>query len=103
VRYKDQKRQPGAEEALRRIIGELSAGEPRYDRMASGVAQTTSQQLPRFKEAIGKLGAVQSVSFTGVLPDGAGDYVVKFANGDMEWRIALGPDGKILILGFHPL
>jgi hypothetical protein len=58
--------------------------------------------LPRLKETIGKLGALQSVSFVAVLPDGTDDYVVKFANGDTEWRIMLGPDGKIQTLGYHP-
>ncbi|MGA3237578.1 MAG: hypothetical protein ABSG03_14880 [Bryobacteraceae bacterium] len=45
---------------------------------------------------------MQSVSFVAVLPDGTDDYVVKFANGDTEWRIMLGPDGKIQTLGYHP-
>jgi hypothetical protein len=58
--------------------------------------------LPRLKETIGKLGALQSVSFVAVLPDGTDYYVVKFANGDTEWRIMLGPDGKIQTLGYHP-
>jgi cyanophycinase len=102
-RYKDQKQAPGSEEALRRMIGEVSAGEPKYGQMSAEAAQRTAQQLPRLKETIGKLGALQSVSFEGVLPDGTDDYVVKFANGDTEWRIMLGPDGKIQTVGYHPL
>jgi len=102
-RYKDQKQAPGSEEALRRVIGEVRAGEPKYNRMSAEAAQRTTQQLPRLKETIGKLGALQSVSFIGVLPDGTDDYVVKFANGDTEWRIMMAPDGKIQTLGYHPL
>ena len=102
-RYKDQKQAPGSEEALRRVIGEVRTGEPKYDRMSAEAAQRTTQQLPRLKETISKLGALQSVSFTGVLPDGADDYVVKFENGDTEWRITMAPDGKIQSWGYHPL
>ena len=41
---------------------------------------------------------LKSVEFMGVLLDGADDYVLKFENGDMEWRIALAPMGR-----FRPL
>ncbi len=102
-RYRDQKQQPGTEEALRRIIAEITAGAPAYDRMTAVLAQTTSRPLARYQEAIGKLGKLESVSFSGVLPDGSDDFVVKFSQGDTEWRISLAADGKIQTLGYHPL
>ena len=42
-----------------------------------------------------QLGALQSLSFTGVGPGGADIYQVKFEHGSLEYRIWLGPDGKV--------
>jgi CubicO group peptidase (beta-lactamase class C family) len=102
-RYKDQKQQAGSEEALRRILAAIASGTLDYAGMTASVAQSARLQLPRYRDAVAKLGTVQSVSFSGVLPDGSDDYIVKFANGDTEWRISLAGDGKIQTLGYHPL
>lgn len=102
-RYKDQKVQAGSEAALRRVLSELLAGDPKYDQMTPEVAQSTRLQAGRLKDRLSKLGALKTVDFAGVLPDGADDFVAKFENGDMEWRIVLAPDGKIQTLGNHPL
>jgi hypothetical protein len=50
---------------------------------------------------IQKLGAVQSVKFTGVGPGGRDIYEVKFENGLTEFRIGMTPDGKIDGIGFR--
>jgi bla regulator protein blaR1 len=102
-RYEDQKQQAGSEEALRRILAAIASGTLDYAGMTASVAQSARLQLPRYRDAVAKLGTVQSVSFSGVLPDGSDDYIVKFANGDTEWRISLAGDGKIQTLGYHPL
>jgi cyanophycinase len=102
-RYKDQKAQTGSEEALRRLLDELRAAETKYDRMTPEVARSMQPQAGRLKDLLGKLGVLKSIEFVGVLPDGTDDFVVKFENGDMEWRIGLAPDGKIDALGNHPL
>ena len=102
-RYKDQKPAPGGEEALRRDIEEVRAGEPKYDRMSAGLAEATRQQLPQIKALIAKLGSLQSVTFKGVGPGGMDIYEVKFENGLTEWRIMMAPDGKIDGLNFRPL
>ena len=67
------------------------------------VADVTRQQLPQLKAAMTQLGALQSVTFTGVGPGGADSYQVKFEHGATEWRIRLGADGKAVSIGFRPL
>jgi CubicO group peptidase (beta-lactamase class C family) len=102
-RAKEQKPTPGAEAALRRTIQELQAGEPNYDLMVPAFADVTRQQLPQLKAALGQWGAVQSVTFKGVDPQGGADiYSVKFANASTEWRIVLTPDGKTAGMLFRP-
>jgi serine-type D-Ala-D-Ala carboxypeptidase/endopeptidase len=94
-RFKDQKPAPGSEAALRRDIDELRIGEPKYELMNPDQAESTRRHLPELKSTINELGAVESVTFKGVAPDGADIYEVSFYNGVTEWRITLEPDGKI--------
>jgi serine-type D-Ala-D-Ala carboxypeptidase/endopeptidase len=102
-RFKDQAQSPGTEAALRRNIEELQRGEPNYAQMSPQLADVTRQQLPQLKAAMTQLGALQSVTFTGVGPGGADIYQVKFEHGATEWRIMLGADGKAVSIGFRPL
>jgi hypothetical protein len=46
----------------------------------------TRQQLPQLKATIAQVGALQSVTFTGVGPASADIYQVKFERGTTEWR-----------------
>jgi hypothetical protein len=46
-----------------------------------------------------QMGAVQSITFVGIGAMGADTYNVKFANGALQFGIALGDDGKITALG----
>jgi CubicO group peptidase (beta-lactamase class C family) len=101
-RFKDQTRSPGTEEALRRNIEGLQRGEPNYGQMSPQLADVTRQQLPQLKATMAQLGALESVTFTGVGPAGADIYQVKFEHGTTEWRIMLGPDGKAVSIGFRP-
>ncbi len=94
-RFKDQKPMPGSEAALRKMIEDTRAGKPDYERMSSGLAAATRQQLPQLQSSLTQLGAMQSVTFKGVGPAGPDIYEVKFANGSLEYRIWLAPDGKI--------
>lgn len=102
-RVKDQKQSPGTEAALRRNIEGLQRGEPDYEMMSPQLADITRQQLPELKATMAQLGALQSVTFTGVGPAGADIYQVKFEHGTTEWRIMLGPDGKAVSIGFRPM
>jgi hypothetical protein len=49
-----------------------------------------------------RMGALQSVKFTGVGPDGADIYRVKFENGSLEYGIWLSSDGKIESANVRP-
>ena len=102
-RVKDQTAAPGTEAALKRSIEELRSGEPRYDRMSPQLADVTRQQLPQLKAAIAQFGAVRSVTFKSVAPNGADVFEVKFEHGASEWSIILGPDGKIQGMRLRPL
>ena len=102
-RFKDQTQSPGTEAALRRNIEELQRGEPNYDRMSPALADLTRQQLPQLKATMAQLGALQSVTFTGVGQGGADIYQVKFEHGTTEWRIMLGADGRAVSIGFRPM
>ena len=102
-RVKDQTAMPGSDAAVRRLIEELRTGKPNYDLMADNLAAVTRQQLPQLQAIVTRLGAVQSVTFKGVGPAGADIYEVKFENGSLEYRISLGPDGKVQGAGIRPL
>jgi hypothetical protein len=101
-RVKDQTALPGSEAALRRIIEEVRNGTPNYDLLGPNLAATIRQQLFQLQANIIQLGAVQSISFRGVGPAGADIYQVQFANGAMEFRIGLGPDGRVEPLSLRP-
>ena len=94
-RIKQQKAMPETEQAVRRALDELRAGEPAYDRMSPGLAAATRQQLPQLQAALKQKGDIQAATFKGVAPSGADIYQVKFERGTSEARIALGRDGKI--------
>ena len=98
-RFKEQTQAPGTEAALRRSIQDLQRGEPNYDMMSPQLAAATRQQLPTLKTMLSALGALESTTFKGVGPAGADIYEVKFEHGATEWRVVLGPDGKVQGLG----
>ncbi len=102
-RIKDQMPAPGSEAAIRRNIEEVRAGQPKYELMRKELAEATQEQLPQLRRMIEQLGAVESVVFKGVGPDGADIFEVKFEHGSTEWRIAMEPDGKVVGLGVRPL
>jgi beta-lactamase regulating signal transducer with metallopeptidase domain len=92
----------GGEEALRRYIDELARGEPDYDRMTAEVAGDTRRQLLLNQAILAKLGPVRAMSFRGVTPFGSDIYMVQFAKGSAEWRIALLKDGRIGRIALGP-
>ena len=102
-RFKDQKPAPGSEAAIRRDIEELRAGQPKYELMSDQLAAATRRQLSGIQDFLKELGAVETVTFKSVAPNGADIYGVKFEHGVTEWRITLQPDGKIEGVGFRRL
>jgi hypothetical protein len=71
--------------------------------MGPNLAATVRQRLPQLEASIVQLGPVQSMTFKGVGPAGADIYQVQFANGGAEFRIGLGPDGKVEPLSMRPV
>ncbi|HXB75167.1 MAG TPA: serine hydrolase [Candidatus Acidoferrales bacterium] len=100
-RFRGPAQSPGTEAALRRSIEELRLGQPKYELMNPAFADLTRQKLPQLKTTVTELGSVESVSFKGVGPGGFDIYEVRFEHGLTEWRIGLGPDGKIEGIGFQ--
>jgi len=101
-RFKDQTPAPGSEAALRKMIEDTRLGKPDYDQMSAGLAAATRQQLSQLQASILQLGALQSLTFKGVGPGGADIYTAKFENGALEYRIWLGPDGKVESANVRP-
>ena len=102
-RFADQTALPGSEAAMRRVIGEIAAGQPDYAKMGDGLAQATRAQLPGLQGQFAKLGALQALTFRGVGPGGADIYEASFAGGKLEFRMALGGDGVIEALTMRPV
>lgn len=94
-RVRAQVASPGSEAAVRRVIGELRVGKPDYDRMSSALARLTRRRITEAQAAIANLGALQSLTFTGVGAAGPDIYRATFAKGTLEWRIWLNPDGSV--------
>jgi hypothetical protein len=94
-KVKSQTATPGSEGALRRIIDEDARGAPDYDKLTPELATITRQQLPTLQANLMQLGVVDTVSFKGVGPGGADIYEVQFENGNTEWRITFGEEGRV--------
>jgi CubicO group peptidase (beta-lactamase class C family) len=82
-----------SEAALRRIITSLQRGEPVADQTGEELARAV--QDPRFHRDVVNLGEVESVAFDGTGPQGFDLYSVSSKTGFSQWRIKLGPDGKM--------
>jgi CubicO group peptidase (beta-lactamase class C family) len=98
-RIKDQTPAPGSEAALRQLMSDLAAGTPRYDSMTPAMAALTREQLDQLQPMLNSLGAVQSVSFEKVMPDGIDVYKVIFSNGNAQFGMALEGSGIISEVG----
>ena len=101
-RFKEQKPAAGSEAAVRRMIDELIAGKPNYDLMSAGLATATRQQLTGIQSMFAGFGALQSIAFKGVGPEGDDIYQVKFEKGSIDYRVWLAPDGKVESANFRP-
>jgi hypothetical protein len=97
----DKKPSPGSEETIRRFITDYQQGMINYAGMSDALAAVTREQAPVITAELGLAGVLQTVRFKGFGRDGCDVYDVSFANGDMEWRIALSSDGRINGLSFR--
>lgn len=95
--------QRGAEAAITRMSEELARGEPNYELLSPQMAEVTRAQLSTLTERLSSLGAIESVTFVEVAPNGGDVYDVQYANGTLRWMIALDADGRTAGAGFQPL
>ena len=102
-RIKDQSPMPESEAVVRAAIKGLQSGAVDYDRMSPALAAATRQQLPQIQAMIVGLGSLEKLSFKGVGPGGLDIYHIKFEKGTLEYRILLGPDGKIEGANIRPV
>jgi hypothetical protein len=94
---------PLSEPTIRRTAEELARGEPNYDMLTPGMQEVTRAQLAGLQQTFQSLGAIESVTFVEVGPQGGDAFDVKFANGALRWTITLTPDGKTAGAGIRPL
>jgi len=94
-RFKDQTPAPGGEAALSRMIEDLRLDKPDANLMSPDLFAMLRRQQEQLPTPISQLGALQSLSFTGVGPGGADIYQAKYEKGSVVYRIWLGADGKI--------
>jgi D-alanyl-D-alanine carboxypeptidase len=95
--------QPGAEAAVRKLITDVARGEPDYSMMPEHLAAATKAQLPMLQETFVKLGAIRSVTFSGVDLRGADTYRVEMENGALDFSIILDADGKVAMANLRPV
>jgi len=101
-RFRDQAPAPGSKDAILHGIAAMQSGTPDYGRMSEALAAAIRRQADQLHATFVSLGAVESIFFRGVGPGGYDIYGVKFANGSAEFRLLLGPDGKVNDVLFRP-
>ena len=102
-RKRDRIPQPKSEETLRRVIAEHLRGEPDYNAMSPVLAELAREQKDLVVEALKSAGSLKALTFRGVGQSGADVYDARFQDGEMEWGIMTGLDGKITTLYFRDL
>lgn len=99
-RFKEQKQDPRTEAPMRQFIDDARHGKPQYDRMLPSLADMLRKDLPDLQDDLEPLGAFKSMVFKGVSEGGSDIYQVKFANGEMEFRLGIASDGTIVLLAW---
>ena len=94
-RIKDRIPAPGSQEALRLMLDTGRAGIPNYDAMSLEFAQVTRGQVPYWQIVGRHFGAILSIEFLRVSPQGWDIYQVQHENDVHQYRIAMGDDGKV--------
>ena len=94
-RFRAQTAFPGSDAAVRRLVEELRIAKPDYERMSVSEARGTRRQLEQHRATFARLGALQSLTFTGVGAAGPTIYRTTFEQGALEWRIWMNLDGTV--------
>jgi len=95
-RIKNNTPDPDREPFLRRFVDGLIKGQPDLDDMGPALIAATNQQWPVITKDFGGLGALKSLVFQKVNPQGYDVYLATFENRRLEFLIGpLGPDHKM--------
>ena len=94
---------PGSETALRGVLVWEETGAPDYGTLAPGLADLIRKDIGEDQKFRAALGALKSVQFQGVGPNGYDSYLVKFEKGARIYRILLNDSGIIDRLSALPL
>ncbi|MFM0730545.1 DUF3471 domain-containing protein [Paraburkholderia sediminicola] len=94
-KIKNQTATPGSEAALQSLTGGLVSGNPNYAELSPALADATRAQLPRLRESLNRLGALQTLTFIGVGGKGWDVYQARFDHGFTIWRLCLPSNGII--------
>jgi beta-lactamase regulating signal transducer with metallopeptidase domain len=96
-RIKENEPSPGTEAAVQRQIEEMErAGHALYAEMDAPLAAAAHEQEKQMKARFKVRGALESIRFSRVLPNGDDDYLVTFAHTQAEFIITpLSANGKI--------
>jgi hypothetical protein len=94
-RFEVQQPAADSEAAMRRLLSELAAGKPDYDRMTPETATALKLLVTTDQKSLSRMGRVISTSFKRVNTDGIDVYHIVFENGDSDFEISLNEAGKI--------
>lgn len=95
ARVASQTAAPGSEAALRRYLDSVAASNIDYSLMESLLADVTRSQETQIYALNSQLGPVESIRFVGVGNQGWDVYDVKYTKGNLQFRVAMGENGKI--------
>lgn len=102
-RIKNNTPDPDREPPLRRFIDALIKGQPNLDDMGPGLIAATDQQWPMIQKNFQKTGALKSLVFKNVDPQGMDVYTATFENGEVEFLIGpLNSEHKMEALLLRP-
>ena len=94
ARVKEQKADPRAEAAIRKLIAGIASGNPDYDSMSTQLADLTRQQIKGLQSWFMSLGALKTLEFQKVADSGADVYVAKFDGGEFVIEAGLDETGR---------
>lgn len=102
-RIEDNTPSPGTRAMVLAYIKELEQGRQDYSTMTPQLAAVSRPQLAKAVELVRKQGALKSLTFARVAPNGANVYTATFAHGKLLWVIMpLSKDGKVTGVFFRP-
>jgi CubicO group peptidase (beta-lactamase class C family) len=101
-RIKEQKPHPRSEQAIRQLLAGLVSGKPDYARLAPPFAEFVRQALPELQKRLSDLGALKSLTFVRVQPQGGDDFDAEFENGALHIGLGVNDDGSIEGAGLSP-